>query len=285
MERISLTPFLMGHAKIFDLHGHTKGPKGVPCRIKVGPQRVLNTTVDLDRFTLDLWCAGKEQVTYLVNQPIPRTYDQDGILYFDAEAFLEKYQDNGCCLCTITEFQRKRERLGSDTFLTTEYGAARSLISWTDYPLAYSYLYFAPGALTLCGRNVRSISWETFYERCAAPGTDIRPLVEKLLSSPHDLTLGNFLKPLRRVKDLSFNYLWIQTDQGSCTVTTDPYEPLSVTLKGQFSEECLPATREPLKVLKLGLTLLRAKDRKAARRILNRLYRQGLAAPVPEPEE
>ena len=285
MERISLTPFLMSKAKIFDLHGHTNGPRGVPCRVKVGPRRILDTRVDPDRFTLDFWCAGKEQVTYLRGQPIPQERDQDGVLFFDAEAFLQKYLGGDYCLCNNDNFRRKKEHLGSDTFLTTEYGAASSLISWTDFPMVYSYLYFAPGALTLCGRNVRSISWETFNENYAASGDAVRSLVEKLLSGPHDLTLGSFLKPLRRVRDLTFNYLWIQTDQGSCTVTTTVGEPLSVTLKGKFSEECIAASTEPLKVLKLGLMLLGAADRKAARRTLNRLYRQGRAAPVPEPEE
>ena len=72
MERISLTPFLISKAKIFDLHGHTKGPRGVPCRVKVGPRRILDTSVDPDRFTMAFWCAGKEQVTYLRGQPIPQ---------------------------------------------------------------------------------------------------------------------------------------------------------------------------------------------------------------------
>ena len=82
MERISLTPFLMSKAKIFDLHGHTKGPRGVPCRIKVGPRRTLDTRVDPDRFTMDFWCAGKEQVIYLRGQPIPQERDEDGVLFF-----------------------------------------------------------------------------------------------------------------------------------------------------------------------------------------------------------
>lgn len=285
MDRISITPFLMSKAKIFDLHGHTNGPRGVPCRVKVGSRRVLDTRVDPDRFTMDFWCAGKEQVTYLRNQPIPQERDQDGVLFFDAEAFLRKYLGGDYCLCTNDNFRRKKEHLGSDTFLTTEYGAASSLISWTDFPMVYSYLYFAPGALTLCGQNVRSISWETFNENHAASGDAIRPLVEKLLSGPHDLTRGSFLKPLRRIPDLTFNYLWIRTDRGSCTVTTTVGEELSCSLEREYALDFLPASREPMQVLKLGLMLLGAADRKAARRTLNRLYRQGQAAPVPEPEE
>ena len=217
--RISLAEFI-GPAPLFDLRGYTdcavSGSK--PCRVKVGPRRFLNIDVYPEQFKCDLWAVADGQVIYLAGQDIPEQWDGNGVRYFDAEAFLREHLGSSSPCSSNCYRSLKENDYGSTTFLATDYGAATSS---TGRQGTYSKLFFAPGTLTLCGQNVRTIRWSSTEGNNSARGTVLRPLVEAALNGAHQLGVSDVkaqLPMLHKAGGLDFDVLRIETDSGTYSI-------------------------------------------------------------------
>lgn len=260
MDRISLSYFI-GPASVFDLRGYIRDGSGEPCRVRVGPHRFLNITVDPGRFKLDLWAMVDRQVTYLPGQDIPEIRDKNGIFFFDAEKFLRE-RFGFSSPCSKESYRWKKNRRGSDTFLTTQYGAAASRENWLDISVIHSSLFFAPGALTICGRSVCSIHWSTFEEDSSVHGKVLRPLAESALSEPHQLGVSDFkslLPGLYKAGGLYFNDLQIETDCGKYSMAYSyKGSSLSAFLQDGGTAACRSVRTELPDVLELLLHLMQA---------------------------
>ena len=217
MSRLDLTRFLRCTPCFFDLRGITLNSKDVPCRIKVGAKRVLDVFIKPEDFALDFWSICNQQPMYLSNHPVPAEYDQDGILFFDAVAFLKTHADKEYMTCSAEEYKRAKKELLRPRFVkVTPYGVATHEIDWSDLmPLVYSYVYPAPGALTICGKNVRWFKWESCDDADAAGGRNVLPQIEKLLSGRHDLSREDVMNALEEANHLNYNFISIVTDTAS----------------------------------------------------------------------
>ena len=257
--RISLSDFI-GPAPLFDLQGYTdcavSGSE--PCRVKVGSRRFLNINVYPEQFKCDLWAEANGQVIYLAGQDIPEQRDGNGIRYFDAEAFLREHLGSSYP-CSPDCYRRlKKKDYDSTTILATDYGAATSDTSWIS--LTYPILFFAPGALTLCGLNVRRIRWTSTNGTSNPRGMVLRPLVESALSGPHQLGASDIkaqLPALYEAGGLELDVLRIETDSGSYTIQRSfPGHKLSVRLKGGDGASCHTTSTKWLNALEALLFLL-----------------------------
>ena len=165
MAHMSVSNFVSGsRVPIFDLYGFVNidVENAVPCQIKVGNRRGLETYIIRDRFCLDYLSTDPRQPLCLHRQPVPLQQDENGTYFFDACRFL---MDQGVtpCLCSNSDCKHKKTHpFTSDTLRVTDYGGARCRVDWSGSGLVYSSLYFTLGTLTINGHSVRSISWESY---------------------------------------------------------------------------------------------------------------------------
>lgn len=283
MSRLNLKSFLHSSTCFFDLRGITENEEDVPCRIKVGSRHVLNVHVKPDRFALDFWGIHNKKPTYLYNHPIPAAYDRDGILFFDATAFLERHTDKGYVECNLEDYRRAQKNLLRPRFVkASAYGVATSFISWTDImPLVYSYVYLAPGALTICGKAVQCVSWESCSGEDAADGRSILPLVETLLSKPHDLSADDIRRALEDIGGLNYNFISILTDTGSYNMYALWGYSSNVDLPGGYFY-FNPARYDPKELTTICLTLMEANSGVEIEERIALMREQGLIAPSPD---
>lgn len=279
MSYLNLKTFLRSSSYFFGLHGVTLNKKDVPCRIKVGTKRVLDVYVKPNNFTLDFWGLRDKKPVYLHNYPVPVTHDEEGVLFFDATSFLKKYLGKNYSECSEEAYRRAKSDLLRPCFIkATEYGVATDLISWTDImPLVYSYVYLSPGALTICGKPVQLISWESASEADAASGDKILPLVEKLLSGPHDLSKEDVLKALEDVGGLDYNFISILTDGGSYNMYALWSYNSSVDLPGEYVY-FTPEWYDAAELTKICLTLMECTNSREVETSITHMMEDGLIA-------
>ena len=231
MGFIDIRKYIDCPAAVFDLQGRVyRDEEGVPCRIKVGPRRFLNTRVCPEELKVVLWSRKDGAVTYLHGLEVPVERKEDGSLELDATALVKKHFGKRFSYCDKDQWRWNKKRVWSDTFLATDLGVAATRTVWLDIDWTHSNLFFAPGVLKLCGHEVSSIYWATFSGTCGAAERDVRPLVEKLLSAPHALEGEDVKKRLEEIPELWFNRLSIRTDRGNYSVDTSMGEELSVEL-------------------------------------------------------
>lgn len=279
MSYLDLKTFLRASSYFFGLQGVTLNQKDVPCRIKVGKKRILDVYVKQDHFTLDFWGLRDKKPTYLHNHPVPVTHDEEGVLFFDATSFLDEYLGKNYMECSDEAYRRAKSELLRPGFIkASAYGVATDLISWTDMmPLLYSYVYLAPGALTICGKPVQLISWESASDEDAASGDKILPLVEKLLSRPHDLSKEDVLKALEDVGGLNYNFISILTDDGSYNMYALWSYNSSVDLPGDYFY-FTPEWYDPDDLNKICLTLMECTSSQEVEANIIRMKEEGLIA-------
>ena len=281
MHRVSISSYV-GPITLFDLQGCTDSnePGGEPCRIKVGPRRFLEITVSPAHFRADIWTIKDGQALYLVGENIPERRDKSGKRLFDAVEFLQE-RIGKSYPCSADNFKRgKWHTLWSDTFLTTEYGAAKSRESWLDISVYHSNLYFAPGALTICGQEVQSIYCSSFSECTRASKEVLRPLMEKLLSAPHQLGINdirNRLPGLYKADALSFNDLFVETDSGTYNMEYSwQGSRLQASLSDGGSVFCRTVCTELPEVLEQMLYLMQAPTKEKLDTQLSKMLMLGL---------
>lgn len=286
MSHLNLKTFLRSSSCFFDLQGVTLNKKDVPCRIKVGKKRVLDVYVKLDSFTLNFWCLCNKKPLYLHNHPVPTTHDKDGVLFFDATAFLKQYLGANYMECSEDAYRRAKSELFRPYFVkATAYGVATDLISWTDMmPLVYSYMYLAPGALTICGKPVQLISWESASDEDAASGDKILPLVKKLLSGPHDLSKEDVQKALEDIGGFNYNFISILTDGGSYNMYALWSYNSSVDLPGNYYY-FTPEWYDPKNLTKICLRLMACNSNAEIKKSIAQMRQEGLIAPATEDED
>ena len=165
-------------------------------------------------------------------QDVPEQRDENGVRFFDAEGFLRERL--GCGNACHPEWYRRNEwaDLKSDTFSVGNRGMAQSFGIRGSFPAFYCFnLLFAPGALTLCDRNVHFLHWmfPSFTCKGTIPADEYRPLMEASLSSPHQLKICDIKS---RYPDLcgalaaQCNYLYFGTDYGTYRIGLPSFPPL-----------------------------------------------------------
>lgn len=278
MSRLNVLNFISARPCFFDLNGITYSPQGVPFRIKVGGKRVLNVRANPNHLSMDFWGVHNHQPAYFYNHAVPAEYDSEGVLTFDAGKFIANHCGGGC-LCSNDRYSKMKERpIQSDTIMTTPYGAACSCCSGADFPLPYVSIYFAPGALTICGQPIRSISWEALDMTHPVKGCYTHTWIETLLSKPHTLEKRDVMRLLRRMEFFCFNYFWILTDTGSYSFSTSLEYPNDIRLGSDYYHY-YPSSTDALGVMALGLTLLKAGTPAELEKSLAGQYRKKLAIP------
>ena len=221
MASMNMHDYIVTPAAVFDLNCRRKysDPKaGTPCRIKVGPRRWLEEDVHPEELSVTIWLERDGHITYLPNEPVQTSVDKNGVLTVDMASFAQEYfgKDN-VSFCDSEHWQWYKYRPSSDTFLTTDYGAAVAHTFWLDGCSVFSYVYLMPGTLNLCGQDIRQISWQTHLSAQGADGESMRPLIEAALSGPHTISRKDLIKRLKALESLqclTFGYLRIRTDSG-----------------------------------------------------------------------
>lgn len=237
MSFIDIGNYIYCPAHIINLQGQVwKDDDGVPCRIRVGPRRFLDTRVLPEELKLILWYRKNGKVHYLSNLEVPVQVKEDGSLALDAVALVKSHFGEDFTYCSKDQWCRNKRRFWSDVFLVTDLGIADSHTTWLDIGWTHSTLYFAPGALKLCGHEVHSIYWATFSGTSGATNKEVRPLVEKLLNAPHTLEAEDIREALTKIPDFWFNRLSVSTDRGTYTLDTSLHDGISVKLTDDDSK-------------------------------------------------
>jgi len=283
---IDINTYAFTPAAVFDLNGACRScnrSEGVPCRIKVGPRRWLEERVIPGELSVTLWQEKHGETIYLRSEPVQTFVDKNGVLSVDMAAFAQEYfGKEHVHFCSSEHWQWYKHRSGSDCFLTTDHGIATHRCTWLDISVNHSNLYLLPGTLNLCGHDVRHIYWETFCDDLANTGEAMRPLVEELLASPHNVSAEEFIRRLKGVKLLEewgFNRLELRTDRGSfgIGVGLDRYLRVDLNEGGQvvsgYEPKRYTGVWESLDIL---LQLLQAPDSESVRAKAEALLRQKL---------
>lgn len=281
MHRISLSPFA-GYIPIFDLQGCVDPgePGGEPCRVKVGPRRFLDITVLPDHFKADIWSNKNGPICYLVGLPIPEQRDKQGRRIFDAVDFLQQHIGESYP-CPAEQFKwGKRLGLWSHTFLATEYGAAAAHSSWLDISVYDSELCLAPGALTVCGQEVQSITWRSFSETSCASKELLRPLVETLLHGSHQPGIREITEQVTSLYSaggLDLNGLTVHTGSGFYYMEYFwKGSSIRVSLSDGRSASCRTVSSKMPEVLEVLLYLMQATTQEKLEPQLSKLHFLGM---------
>lgn len=286
MARIDINKYAFTPASVFDLNGrcwsHDRS-NGVPCRIKVGPRRWLEEHVIPEELSVTIWQEKHGQSIYLQNEPVQTSVDKNGVLTVDMAAFAKEYfGKDHIHFCDSEHWKWYKKQPWSDTFLTADYGIAAHRSAWLDISVNHSNLFLLPGALNLCGHDVRHIYWETFCDELGAPGEEIRPLVTEILSSPHTVSAEDFkkrIKQLKSLKEYGFNRLEIRTDRGrfAIGVGLDRYLNIDLAQEGPvvtgYEPKQCSDVQEALDIL---LLMLQSSNADEIRAKSEDLHRNGL---------
>ena len=169
-------------------------------------------------------------------QDVPEQRDENGVRFFDAEGFLRERLGRGNA-CRPEWYRRNEwEDLKSDTFFVGNWGMAQSFGIRGSFPAFYRFnLLFAPGALTLCDRNVHFLHWmfPSFTCKGTIPADEYRPLMEAALSSPHQLKISDIesrLPDLYMALPYPNNCLSFGTDHGTYQISLSTPFTLSISL-------------------------------------------------------
>lgn len=282
MGFLDLGKYMYCSTALLELEGLVyRKEEGVPCRIRVGPRRFLNVHMRPEEIKLLLWRKENGTVTYHRALEVPVKKKEDGSLEIDAVALVKQYVGSDIRFCDTERWRRVKNRGWSDTFLATDVGAATSRTVWLDIDSIHSSLFFAPGGLSLCGQEVTSIYWNTFYSHCSAHGEKLRPLVERALGTGHTLNGEELRECLERIPDLWLNSLCIRTRQGSYEVSRSMQEGISVELADgtQISDYKPGKACQGVGMVETLLRLMREEDEAGVRAALEELAERKLVTP------
>lgn len=231
MHSIDLIPFVRG-GRIFILNGLKAAEDGgTPCQVKLGGRRSIVTALDANHATLHYWGVKGGQAVWLRDIPVPAATNEQGALVFDACAFLKK-QGATAFLCSDGDYRQLRNKPPRPKVNTFSHGAVSHEISW-GYLSSVCRACFAPGALTLCGQTVRSISWNPSWH--GDPDFEpLAPLLHTALSTPHNLTAGQFLQALPTLDESLCSALTIETNVAACSLEFGPELVLTARIGYDF---------------------------------------------------
>jgi len=283
---INLNSLISTPAAVFELHGEcltTNCHEGTLCRIRVGPRRWLTEYVFPERLGVTLWLENHGQITYLRQEPVQPSVDENGALTVDMAAFAQTYFGREHIhFCDSRDWKWNRHGAQSGTFLSTDRGLAACRSAWLDISVHHSNLFLLPGTLRLCGHDVRQIYWETFCDDLSASGASVRPLTEALLGAAHTASPQEILRRLEQIellREWGFNRLTIRTDRGRFSIGTGLDRFLSVDLNegGQIVSRYEPNRKNSiLQDTEILLQLLQASDKDELCTKAEDLFRQGL---------
>lgn len=227
MYRLGLSKFIDSPAVLFDLLGCAQSAEygSKPCRVRIGPGRVLDIAMVPGQFQYDLWAEVGGKVICQFGQEVPEQRDENGVRFFDAEGFLRERLGLGNTCRPEWHRRNEREELKSDTFFVGDWGMAQSFGIRGTFPAVYCFdLLFAPGALTFCSQNVHFLHWMFPALTCNGilPAEEYRPLMEAALTTPHHLTMDDIISHLTELYNVLYtpmNRVSFGTDHGTYQIS------------------------------------------------------------------
>ena len=282
MSSIDITQYIHCPNALCELQGLTfSQTEGVPCRVKVGPHRVLSVHVRPEELKFTFWQNNDGQTVYLPGEPVVPTTDKNGVLFVDAVALVQKYFGPICGYCSSDGWQIRKKHPCSPTFLTTPLGMVGSYSVWLDINHTRSRLNFLPGTLTIGDQDIREIYWSSFGSECGADSESVRPLVEQALSTPHKLTSDEFLSLLNNIEAIpreGLTTLEITTNRGTYTLNMFLNDRLSVTLGQRITFSDCKLFRKGCLADRIGmvLKLMEADCAEAILALMDSFEEQGL---------
>lgn len=280
MRTIDIIRFISCPAYLFELQGILPlgDDAGVPCRIRMGQRRFVTVLADPDKLGL-LACYPTEdgRMVYIPCESIDVKVNARGVLSIDAESLVRKHFGDDYSLCDSLDWRWEKNRLHSGVVHSTSFGTAVCARDGIAPCSFQSTLYFAPDALTLCGQNVRYISWAIDEEAYSACGAAFLPLIETALQGRHTCTMADAFTWLQAVNTPAYTRLDIRTDRGSFIV--NPAAKYLILLSGdgevsegyKLSDDCYATA-----LVQLLLQLLQASSAEEVREVLDRNHRLGL---------
>ena len=231
MASIDLIPYVRG-GRIFTLNGLKAVENGgTPCQVKLGGRRSIVTALDAEHATLHYWGVKDGQAVWLRDIPVPTTTNEQGCLVFDACTFL-KEQGAAPFLCSDGDYRQLRGKPPRPRLKAFSHGGVIHEIDWGAFS-SVCRACFAPGALTLCGQNVRSISWNPSWH--GDPDFEpLAPLLYAALNTPHDLTADQFLQALPTIDESLCSALTIETNLAMLSLEFGPEIVLTARIGYDF---------------------------------------------------
>lgn len=260
---IGLGGFFLG-VTAFDLCCPDEGNL-TPCLIRVGPRRFLERKLDVENCYAH--CYYYLEGALVCENGLPITFTtRRGMPYFDAAAFLTTLSSD-VRPCSSEHYHWKRNSRLSDITQGSDLGLCTSSCSWLDIDVYHVNLLYTPGALTICGRQVEYIGWESFDPECYVGNDRVRELIRKSLEQPHDLDAGDILPLLPQGNDFWFNEMTISAEHLSIHLVRSLGNRISIRLYSDTCSKKLPS-RSPREDLELILKLMQQPDLESMKALL-----------------